>query len=637
MRSPLITLALIACSARPGPRVVTTNAQSPTAQASSEVRFVAPERTEQLTCADPAIRVDGSRVCPDDAARLGLTIVDLRDAWTPMLFASQPDGTAPVYRDAYLALAAGKEPEGRKLDDRARLAELYGVVPSLSIVRERLADVARHACNAAVDTAPIATLSRPYGQDHTPQIVAASKRRISLGKALEKERIKRDLADLAALAAVDASFAKKVERYQQAADLHAGIVAVQQRLVCEGFLDAKHADGSMGWRTPDAVELFQRRNFLMPNERIDEETRDAFQIDSRELDYRLALRILRERIVDATGLIEDGTASTGPHPILGRILDPAPMRFARGAEKPLPNGAPDLIGRAVEAAATELGWVGPDETHAFLARHPEGLRVALALPPVPAYHAPHMELSAVIDRGDVWYDDRPKPRKAKRRPTMTLYVDDGGTKRALVRWPTTIGGWSDVRTDGGGVVQKWKESDVGPRVWRELYAAPTWLPPPTTPDRDLVRNLYNGRWELKSSIMGPGPHGAYGLVLLVHDNVVEKKNGTVTYWDNGIGTHGSSSVTSVVNGTSHGCHRMFNQLAVRLATFLLKHRTHEVKGEQKVAYRRVVRHKGTYKARVDTRGYLYEMTPPVPIVVTKGNIKTARKTPPKSSAPARPD
>ncbi len=640
----LSVFALVACGAPTGSRggsgarVVTSTRA--TQQASVERRFVATERTTQSPCVDPAVRLDGTSVCPAEAAVQGLTIVDLRDAWTPTLFAPQPDGAAPSYRDAYLALAAGQAPEGTTLDARAKLAELYGVVPSLAIVRERLADDARHRCNAQVETGSIAKLARPYGQDHDGEVKAVARRRVALEKQLEAIRTKRELPDLASLATIeDRSISSRYERYVAAADVHAGILAAQARLVCEGFLEPRYADGTLGWRTPDAVEMFQRRNFLMPNERLDDETREALTIDSHELDFRLALRILRERVVDATGLIEDGTASTGPTPVLGRMLDPKPMRAARGREAPLPNGAPDLIGPALEAAATELGWTSPEAVRAFLERNPRGLRVALSLPRPPPYHDAHMNLSAVIDRGDVWYDDRPTPRKVRRRPTMTLYAtDDTGTKHALVRWPTTIGGWSDVRTDSGYVVRRWKESDVGPRVWRELYAAPTWLPPPSTPDRDLVRNLYNGRYELKSSVMGPGPHAAYGLVLLVHDNVVENKDGTVTYWDNGIGTHGSSSVTSIVNGTSHGCHRMFNQYAVRLGSFLLRHRAHVVKGEQTTSYRRVVRHRGdAFRARVDTRGFLYELTPPVPIVVTKGNIKTWRKVPPKNAAPARPE
>ncbi|MDX2094211.1 MAG: peptidoglycan-binding domain-containing protein [Kofleriaceae bacterium] len=627
----LYALALAACAGSSGGRTVvsTTNAQSPTARASSEVRFAVTEATTEVTCPDAAMRIDGRLVCPNEASAQGLTIIDLRDEWAPRLFATQPDGTAPVFRETYLALAADRSNE--------KLAELYGVVPSLAIVRERLADEARHACHAEIDPTPILALARPYAQDHGPLVKASDATRKVLAKQLEAERKKRDLPDIEALAEVK-GFGPRVAKWKTTSALHEGIVAAQQKLVCEGFLAAKDADGSMTWRTSNAVELFQRRNFLMPNERLDQETREAMQLDSHELDFRLALRILRERVVDATGLVEDGTASAGPQPILGRLLDPAPMRAARGRVQPLPDGAPDLISAATEAAARELGWTDPAAVRAFLEHHAAGLRVAIKLPPVPAYHAKHMDLKAEIDRGDVWYDDKPIPRKVTHRPTLVVFVDDNGTKRPLIRWPTTIGGWSDVRMKNGRVVQRWKESDVGPSVWRNLFAAPTWLPPPTTPDRDLVRNTYiRGAWELKTSIMGPGPHAAYGLVLLKHDNEVTKKDGTVTYWDNGIGTHGSASVTSIVNGTSHGCHRLYNQLAVRLATFLLAHRDHEVRGEQAVTYRRRVNHKGSFLAKVDTRGFLYELTPPVPVDVKKGNIKTKRKVPPKASAPARPD
>jgi lipoprotein-anchoring transpeptidase ErfK/SrfK len=289
----------------------------------------------------------------------------------------------------------------------------------------------------------------------------------------------------------------------------------------------------------------------------------------------------------------------------------------------------------VEAAARHLGWTSSEGVHEFLARHDgSDLRVAVALPPAPAYHAPHMDLTAEIDRGDVWYDDVPRPRFIAQRPSLVVYVNDGGTRRPLVRWPTTIGGWSDVRMPSGYVVKRWKESDVGPRVWRQLYAAPTWLPPPGTPDRELVVNNYDGTWSLKSAIMGPGPHAAFGLVLLRHDNWFVKRDGKVHYWDNGIGTHGSSSVTSIASGTSHGCHRLYNQLAVRLAGFLLQHREHVVKGAVPVGYRRIVKHRGRHVATVTTRGFLYEMTPPVPIRVLEGNIRTKRKIPPRHAAPA---
>ena len=635
MRWLVVAIASFGCGA-PGKAPVATSSPTPIARASSELRALPPEHRTQTTCAGAAIEmVDGKErrvICPSETQEL--TILDLTDTWTPRLFAPAPDGTTPEFRDEYLRLAREHDERGKPLSGTDALKELYGVVPALSVVRARLADEARHACHAAIDPRPILALDKPYAQDFGPLVKQRAAQRRVLEKQLEAERKRRDLPDLASLATVSPALAKKYERYAKLAELHAGLVAAQQKLVCEGFLEEKYADGSVGWRQSDAVELYQRRNFLMPNERLDPETRDAMQIDSREHDFRLALRILRERVVDATGVIEDGTAGDGPQAILGRILDPRAMRMARGREKPLPNAAPDLVSPAVEAAARHLGWTSPEQVAAFLARHPDGVRVAVPLPPRPAYHSPHMELTAEIHRGDVWYDEVPVPRKIRVRPSLVLYAHDGGVKRPLIRWPTTIGGWSDVRMPSGYVVQKWKESDVGPRVWRELYAAPTWLPPPSTPDKDLVVNNYNGTWSLKKQIMGPGPHAAYGMVLLVHDNVVTKKDGTVKYWDNGIGTHGSSSVTSIVNGTSHGCHRMFNQLAVRLAVFLLHHRPHEVKGQTPVFYKRVVNHKGRFVAKVKTRGFLYELTPPVPVTVLKGNIKSKRKVPPKNAAPA---
>ncbi|MDQ3337034.1 MAG: hypothetical protein M4D80_17875 [Myxococcota bacterium] len=636
MRWLLFLIAVAACGSS-GKGNVTTSSPTPTAKSSEQLQLLPTETLTQATCPGAAIRIENGVekgvVCPSEAKAQKLTIVDLSDAWTPRLFAPGPDGTAPDFRDDYLRLAVEKDENGKPLAGTDALKELYGVVPSLAIVRERMDDEARHACHAKIDPKPILALEKPYAQDHGPLIKMNQNARVFLEKQLEAERVRRKLPDLAALATVKAT-AANYARWRKLADLDAGLRAAQNKLVCEGFLDEKDVDGQVTWRHANAAELYQRRNFLMPNERLDPETREAMQLDSTELDYRLALRILRERVVDATGIIEDGTAADGPKPILGRMLDPAAMRAARGRETPLPNASPDLVSPTVEAAAKHLGWTSHENVRAFLTHHKQGTRVALALPPPPAYHSAHMDLSAELHRGDVWYDEQPIPRNIRQRPSMVLSVNDNGTKRPLVRWPSTIGGWSEVRTEGGFVHKKWKESDVGPRVWRELYAAPTWLPPKSTPDKDLVVNNYNGTWSLKKAIMGPGPHAAFGMVLLVHDNVVKQKDGTEKYWDNGIGTHGSASVTSIVNGTSHGCHRLYNQLAVRLAVFLLHHRDHETKGTVAVGYRRVVSFKGTHIAKVDTRGFLYEMTPPVPVTVLKGNIRSQRKIPPKNSAPA---
>jgi hypothetical protein len=590
--------------------------------ATSESRAVQVQTQASVQIVRSAVDVEGScdavvvieggaahgTVCAADARAHGLAIVDLTDRWTPGIFAAV-DGQVPSFHDRYLALA--REAAGDEL------AELYGVVPALAIVRARLADEARHTCRAGIDPRPILALDHPYSQDDKDAVRANELARLAIEARRDPEAS---------------------PRYAGLEREHAGLLAAQAILRCEGWLIDKDVDGSFTWRTGNAVFQFQRRNFLMPTERLDQDTRVAMQIDARELDFLLALRVLRERVVDATGILEDGTAGAGPQPILGRMLDPPAMRAGRGAA-PLPDAAPDLVGAMTEAAARQLGWTDAAGARAFLDRYPEGVRVALALPALPSYHAPHMELGVEIDRGDIYYDDQPPAyrRVVAHSPALVVFSDDHGTRRPLVRWPTTIGGWADVRLPGGVLVQRWKESEVGPRIWRDLYAGPTWIPPPTTPDRDLVKNLWNGHWGLKTEVLGPGPHAAYGMILLEHLQVMKQRDGSERLDDNGIGTHGSASVTSIVDGTSHGCHRLYNQLAVRLGDFLLRHRTHVVRGEQPVAWRRTVFHNDElFRAAIDTRGFLYELTPPVPVEVTKGQILSKRKLPPLLAAPARP-
>ncbi len=628
VRFVLAWIAIAGCSSsgsRPTPNVDPATAPS----------TVARTEAAKPACADPVLVLDdgqekGLRCL--EALPTGSTILDLRDQWTPRLFVPTPDGTTPAFRATYLALAAERDLDGSTLPQTTALAELYGIVPSLAIVRRRLAEQDRYACHRAIPSAPLGKLTRPYGGEHAGLVRNAAYQRKLLGAQLERVRAQRQLPDLAPLES-DRELGPIYVRWRAANDIYEGVATAQRHLACAGTLADKAVDGTFSWATGMGLELYQRRNFLIPNSRLDPETRAALGGDPEELDFRFALRVLRERVVDATGVLEDGTAGAGPQPILGRMLDPESMRGPRGHGRALANAAPDLVSAFTEAAARELGWTTPETTRQFLTRHPEGVRVAVTLPARPAYHSAHMELSAEIDRGDVWYDEAPTARVAWRRPALVLFVDDAGTKRPLIRWPTTIGGWSDVRV-GGGIVKRWKESDVGPRQWRELYAAPTWLPPSTTPDHELVRWVSAGKWELKRSIMGPGPHAAFGMMLLPHYQAIRGVDGRTRFASNGIGTHGSAVVTSILNGTSHGCHRLYNQLAVRLGSFLLAHRTHAVKGQQKEHYRRTVRAMGTYQVKIDTRGFLYELTPPIPVEVLPGTVRSARKVPPLGAAPA---
>ena len=589
---------------------------------------------DRAACPDPVLHyergVAKGWLCPDQAAALGLTVVDMSERWAPTPFGPTPEGLAPRFRDTYLALAAEEDPDGGELRPEERLVEMYGITPAPSVVLRRLTDVDRHACHEEIDDSALAEVTRTIKEAPNRQIDFQHAKRKRLARFLDRERKRRKLPDLAALGKLP-TLAHEVAVWRRLDAEHRAVRAAQQHLVCDGLLPAKRVDGRLIWFTADKLDLYQRSHFLLPHGELDADTREALAAGGLELDFRAALRLLRERVVDATGLIEDGSAGAGPVPVLGRELEPEVMRTARG-HAPMEHAAPDLIGPATELAAHALGWTTPAGARDFLVRHKgEPLKVAIALPPRPVYHTDHMELRAVIDRGEVWYDVQPRHRDPKIRPALILYARVGDRELALVRWPTTIGGWADEAMPSGRIKKKWKESDVGKRMWRDLFVAPTWQPPWTTPDRELMKTMLNGKVRLKHEVFGPGPRSAYGMVMLINHKPVPIGKKKVWWADNGIRVHGTSGVTSVVRGTSHGCHRLLNHLAVRLGTFLIRHRDHVVRGDQKDRYRRIVRHPtGPYPVKIDTRGFLYELTPPVPVEVTRGRIRTPRKRPPKT-------
>ena len=148
-------------------------------------------------------------------------------------------------------------------------------------------------------------------------------------------------------------------------------------------------------------------------------------------------------------------------------------------------------------------------------------------------HLGEQRFAVEIDRGDVWYDfpyddqghERSQP--VDRRPHLTLFVDYQGEKIPLARFGTTIGGW---RTEHIENLDWWKykESPDGPVVWTEIVAAPVWLPPESTPPRDLlVRNHHRHAatdppYEIKVDEIGPSYASAYGLVMLVNEKVLAR-------------------------------------------------------------------------------------------------------------------
>jgi hypothetical protein len=68
-------------------------------------------------------------------------------------------------------------------------------------------------------------------------------------------------------------------------------------------------------------------------------------------------------------------------------------------------------------------------------------------------------------------------------------------------------------------------------------------------------------------------------------------------------THGTGNVVSLANGVSHGCHRLLGYDVVRLANFMLAHRTYVRRGDTPTSYRRTVRFGGRFPIAIDSLGY----------------------------------
>ena len=239
--------------------------------------------------------------------------------------------------------------------------------------------------------------------------------------------------------------------------------------------------------------------------------------------------------------------------------------------------------------------------------------MAVKLPALPEYYAPDMDLSIVIDRGEVWYDlpwdasgvRHPQPRK--RYPSFHLYLKYNNQRILLARWRTTIGGWRAEQASDGYEYFRYKGSDIGPRVIRNVVAGPVWIAPESTPIRSLLKMKdVGGAWQrvVNYDELGPGYLSAYGLVAGYF--VQPGKNGKPD-WDNGIRAHGSSDYLSIYSseGYSHGCHRLPNHLAIRLYSFILRHRPMRVLGDQGMGFaRQFLASDDVFEIRLPSRGYL---------------------------------
>jgi hypothetical protein len=593
----------------------------------------------------------------------GLTVVDLSDGWTPRVLADQPapKGNATLenpYRAIYTGLASDRgDGDGQPLAAGERnYLDLYGIPPTLSVLRRRFLEDSRRTCASSIDADTLLAVDEIPTWGATSEQKELTKRRARATK-LEAARVAAGVKTLEDLAEKDPRTARDVKEQLAFVAERAAFAEAEKRLACEGLMDpAKHKVGSYDTAMRTAMLSFQQKHGVMDQADIKRTTLEALARPPLENDMRALGRVLTERAMHAAGFIEDGSVndpvrepSEGSRPLprrtplgeaqlrprdeggaLSRSVVGATYLGADGTRHPVP----DLATASREAVLARLGITTPADAVAFFRRHARAdfawLKLAVRLPAPPEYYGPQMDLSAEIDRGDVWYDfpfnaagvRLPQPRT--RFPSFTLYVKWRGERVPLIRWRTTVGGWRQELASNGQQYYRYKGSDIGPRVWHHIVAAPVWIPPTSSPLSSMVKEKrVNGMFVKVTNYdeVGPGYLSAYGLAAAIHEEMRRGPNGP-TFFDNGIRTHGSFDYMSLRGRFSHGCHRLDNQLAMRLFSFVLGHRKMRVVGMIPLGFRRTFFSQGeVYEMRLPSRGFYYELDPPLPVDVLEGTIK----------------
>ncbi|MFL5303857.1 MAG: hypothetical protein ACJ8F1_01535 [Polyangia bacterium] len=587
-----------------------------------------------------AIQVVGGAERVVDAATArarGLTVVDLSDGWVPRVLADQPGPKGATlenpYRAIYSGLASDRgDGDGQPLATGERnYLDLYGIPPTLSVMRRRFLEDSRRTCAADIDADTLLAVDEVPTWGASTEQKELGKRRARAAR-LEAARVAAGVPTLEALAEKDPRTARDVKEQLAFAAQRAAFGEAEKRLVCEGLMDpAKHKAGAYDTAMRTAMLQFQQKHAVFDQADIKRPTLEVLARPPLENDMRALGRVLSERAMHAAGFLEDGSvndaaaAGAGASSVVG-----ATYLGADGTRHPVP----DLATASREAVLARLGIATAADAVAFFKRHSRAdfawLKVAARLPPPPEYYGPQMDLYAEIDRGDVWYDfpfnaagvRLPQPRT--RFPTFTMYVKWRGERVPLVRWRTTVGGWRVELAADGQEYYRYKGSDVGPRVWHHIVAAPVWIPPATSPLASMVKEKrVNGTYTKVTNYdeTGPGYLSAYGLAAAIHEEMRRGPDGP-TFFDNGIRTHGSFDYTSLRGRFSHGCHRLDNQLAVRLFSFVLGHRRMRVIGTIPLGSRRTFFAQGeVFEMRLPNRGFYYELDPPLPVDVLEGTVK----------------
>ncbi len=569
--------------------------------------------------------------------------LDLGDGFTPTLFADGVGQTGePLphgFRETYLALARGEFPKDEygERAQRDKYLELYGIMPTLGVLRKRLRWATSLECSRALDLTAIESFSGVVAYKGPAEARETRDRYMFSRVWVERFMARQGVTDPALIDATQLKPGEKahLKYYLREHDDFEAIKAAQERLLCEGYFKGKGRwlKGAFDWPTHEALAEFERRHRVFSWGAMGPQTLQALRMDTRQAEHETLVRVLTERALHAFGGIEDGSATKSDG-------SPITFRGADGATHAVPNLVVVLRNAVIEA----FGLKDPAASLAFLESlgdlPKDGHKyVAMPGPKRPEYYSSDMDLAVTIDRGDVWYDfpydeygvERRQP--VGRRPHTSIFVKYLDQRILIARFGTTIGGWRSELVEDD-VFWKYKNSPVGEVLWEEIVSAPVWLPPNTTPPRDLLkrrekRKPGQPKYEVNYHETGPSYASAYGLVVAYHRPFRRNDDGSVRITgDEGIRTHGSVDYMSIMRRHSHGCHRLHNHIAVRLFSFVVKHRPHHREGHAPTNFVFNFEYEDEpYSLQIKRGGYVFKLAQPIFMRVEEGRIRGAAKRP----------
>ena len=581
----------------------------------------------------PQGEVDGARA--DEERHV---LLDLGDDWTPYILteSSKPDEEPKPneYRATYLALARGQFPKDRHgyRAEKDQYLELFGILPTLTLLRERFREVRGLECAETLDLTPLREfdgfLAYEAGRRPARRLARYQLLQPQMAALVTKAGVE-SLDQVIRMQVADDEEWEKVQEYLVLEPEIEAIAAAQARLKCEGFFEGRgqYTPGLFDWRTHEALADFEKRHRVYGWGFLGNDTLDVLRKTPQETEQEAVIRVLTERAMHAAEVIEDGSTSTLPNG------EPRTYKTTDGRQLQVPNFEAELRERVTAA----FGLQTPESTYAWLeslGEIPPTERVAITGVELPPYYSDDMDLSVSIDRSDVWYefpyDEEGKARSQPvgRRPRLTIFVQYNDQKIPLARFGTTVGGWRTEFIDGT-VMWKYKESPVGRRVWSRITAAPIWVPPESTPPRVMLVQKRNKTFQVDYHTTGPSYASAYGLVAAYHRKYYRSPDGTLQIGgDEGIRTHGSVDYMSIMRRHSHGCHRLHNHIAVRLMSFVLAHRPHTREGQEPMVYRREFEYEDqVYVMEFDKGGYDFALNEPIFVEVLPGRVRGQAKAP----------